>query len=216
MALTRFICLKQGHKYGIEYVNILHNRIRHYLPSLTEFVCYTDTPDMKFDEGVTVVNLPNDLGIYGWWYKCWILAQPHPGRNLYMDLDMLILGDCEFYRPLGRGLTGLWNRVHLNSSILAWHDGLPDIWRRFQQKKPAYLGAGGVVGDQEVINDTVEHHGLKLHYWDGAPTAWLDIKDPKTLARNYSNNTKTVVCKGPRNPHQHPNHPLVYTYWRKM
>lgn len=214
--MTRFICLKQGHKYGIDYVNILHNRIRHNLRSLDEFVCYTDTPDMKFDEGISVKPLPGIPEVYGWWWKTWILAQKHPGRNLYMDLDMLIVGDCDVYRPLGDGLTGLWNRIHLNSSILAWNDSIPEIWTRFQQKKHAYLGAGGVVGDQEVINDTVEHHGLKLQYWDGAYTAWLDVKTEGVLAKNFGKNTKTIVCKGPRNPHEHLEHRLVKAYWRKI
>lgn len=213
--MTRFICLKQGHKYGVEYVNILHNRIRHFLPSLEEFVCYTDTPDMAFDDGITIKNLPSGLNIHGWWYKCWLLGQDHPGRNLYMDLDMLIVGDCSVYKPLDTDLTGLWNRIHLNSSILAWNNSLPQIWDRFLNKKMAYLGAGGTVGDQEVITDTVEQGLLTLSYWPEEYTAWIDVT-PGQLARNWRATQKSIVCKGPRNPHEHLDHPLVKLYWRKL
>ena len=215
--MTRFICLKQGHKYGIDYVNILHNRIRHYLPSLTEFVCYTDTPDLKFDTGISVRNLPNLPNMHGWWWKCWILAQDHPGRNLYMDLDMLVVGTCDVYKPLNEhGLTGLWNRIHLNSSILAWNNSVPEVWRRFEAHRSAYMGAGGVVGDQEVINDSVEHRGLRLDYWPSEYTAWLDVKNPRKLARGWTGTQKTIVCKGPRNPHENLDHPLVQMYWKVL
>tara|TARA_R110000822_G_scaffold58665_1_gene146631 strand:- start:616 stop:1290 length:675 start_codon:yes stop_codon:yes gene_type:complete len=211
--VTRFICLKQGHKYGVEYVNILHNRIRRQVSGLTEFVCYTDTPDQAFDEGITVINLPHLPQLYGWWWKCWILSQPHPGRNLYMDLDMLIVGDCDVYAPLGSGLTGLWNIRHLNSSILAWNDSLPEIFKQFETKKGFYLGSGGVMGDQEVINDTASKGNLELKYWPESYTAWLDVKT-KHLARSWNGTQKTIVCKGPRNPHEHLDHKLVQLYWK--
>ena len=214
--MTRFICLKQGNKYGIDYVNILHNRVRHNLHNLDEFVCYTDTPELKFDDGITVKLLPDIPEVYGWWWKCWILAQHNPGRNLYMDLDMLIVGDCDVYRPLGDGLTGLLNAIHLNSSILAWNHSVPEIWTRFEDNKSSYLGAEGIIGDQEVINDTVEYLSLELHYWDIRYTAWLDVKTPDILARNMNTNTRTIVCKGPRNPHEHLDHQLVKAYWRKI
>lgn len=216
MALTRFICLKQGHKYGIDYVNILHNRIRAYLPSLEEFICYTDTPDLKFDAGIEVRLLPSIPETHGWWWKCWILGQRHPGRNLYMDLDMLIVGNCDAYAPLNDGgLTGLWNTHHLNSSILAWQNGLPQVWQRFEHKRSWYVSRGGVVGDQEVINDTHQLTGMPLDYWPTEYTAWLDVKTPR-LARNWTQGQKTIVCKGPRNPHQNTTHPLVQAYWRRL
>lgn len=213
---VRFICLKQGHKYGIDYVNILHNRMRHYLPKMSEFVCYTDTPDMKFDEGISVRELPNIPNMHGWWWKCWILGETHPGQNLYMDLDMLITGDCSVYKPRGSGLTGLWNIHHLNSSVLAWQDSLPEVWQRFTDRQTWYQTRGGVVGDQEVINDTVQNYGMKLHYWPDTYTAWIDVKTPGRLGRNWTGSQSVLVCKGPRNPHENLSHPLVQQYWRKL
>jgi len=213
--VTRFICLKQGHKYGVEYVNILHNRMQHYLPSMTEFVCYTDTPTLEFDAGITLRELPSFTRTHGWWYKCYILGENNPGRNLYMDLDMLITGSCEVYEPGDADLTGLWNRIHLNSSVLAWHNSLPQIWQRFLDKKYGYLGAGGTVGDQEVINHCVDRSTLTLDYWPEKYTAWLDVASPR-LARNWTGRQSTIVCKGPRNPHEHLDHPLVEQYWKKL
>lgn len=213
--MTRFICLKQGHKYGVEYVNILHNRIRATTPTVEEFICYTDTPDVEFDPGIDVRTLPTNITkIKTWWWKTWILAQDHPGTNLYMDLDMLIAGDCSVYAPRGSGLTGLWNRVHLNSSVLAWQDSLPQVYLEFDRRKHWYMGRGGVVGDQEVINDTVSIGKLKLQYWPDTYTAWLDVKHPTRLAQNLTPNTRTIVCKGPRNPHENLEHELVQQYWR--
>lgn len=216
MALTRFICLKQGHKYGIDYVNILHNRVRHYLRSLDDFICYTDTPDLKFDDGITVINLPTDLGIHGWWWKTWILGQDHPGENLYMDLDVLITGPLEVYRPGPTGLWGLWNRDRLNSSILGWRNSLPTVWTRFDQQRNRHLGIGGVHGDQEIINECVAQGDFEQHWYADSYTAWLDVKTPQLLGRGWTGHQSTVICKGPRNPHDHPNHPLVRAYWRKM
>lgn len=215
--MTRFICLKQGHKYGIDYVNILHNRVRYYLPSLDDFVCYTDTPDLKFDDGITVVNLPSDLGIHGWWWKCWILGQQHPGENLYMDLDMLIVGDLSAYRPGQEpGLWGLWNVHHLNSSILAWRNSLPTVWTRFWDRRHHHLGLGGVWGDQDIINECVDKGDFEQHWYPKDLTAWLDVKTPGRLARDWTQGQKTIVCKGPRNPHENLNHPLVQAFWKKI
>lgn len=217
MALTRFICLKQGHKYGIDYVNILHNRVRYYLSTLDQFVCYTDTPDLKFDDGITVKNLPTDLGIHGWWYKLWILGQDHPGENLYMDLDMLIVGDLRPYRTTTpHGLWGIWNVHHLNSSILSWRDSLVQPWQRFEQRQHWHLGRGGVWGDQDVINECVAKGDFTQHWYPQELTAWLDVKTPGRLARDWTGQQKTIVCKGPRNPHEHSNHPLVRAFWRKI
>lgn len=214
--MTRFICLKQGHKYGVDYVNILHNRVRHYLPSLSEFVCYTDTPDLKFDEGITVINLPSNLGIHGWWFKCYILGLDHPGENIYMDLDMLVTGDLSEYRPgNSKGLWGLWNRVHLNSSILAWSNSLPTVWSRFYDRKSWHMGRGGVHGDQEIINECVALGDFEQLWYPDGLTAWLDVRT-NGLARGWNGTQKTVVCKGPRNPHENLEHTLVRAFWKKL
>lgn len=212
--MTRFICLKQGHKYGVDYVNILHNRVRHYLPTLTEFVCYTDTPDMAFDAGITVINLPSNLGIHGWWFKCWILGQSHPGENIYMDLDMLVNGDLSVYRPDdSQALWGLWNRVHLNSSILAWWDSMPTVWSRFYNRKSYHMGRGGTYGDQEIINLCVDKSDFEQKWYPQHTTAWLDVRR-NGLARDWDTTQASVVCKGPRNPHENLEHPLVHELWR--
>jgi hypothetical protein len=213
--MTRFICLKQGHKYGIEYVNILHNRVRYYLPSLQEFICYTDTPDLKFDEGIEVHNLPTIDRVSGWWWKCWILAQDHPGENLYMDLDMLVTGDLSVYRPRKpHTLYSLWNIHHMNSSILGWYDTVPKVWDTFWNNRGYHLGRGGTWGDQDIINECVDRGDFERIAYPDEFTAWLNITG--TPARNWQGTQKTIVCKGPRNPHENNDHPLVRAYWRKL
>jgi hypothetical protein len=221
--MTRVICLKQGNKYGPEYVRILHNRVRAYLPTLEEFVCYTDTRDQfethygRDESGITIQDLPGDLPISGWWWKCWILGQEHPGENIFFDLDVLITGNLEGYRPkTADGLWGLWNTYHLNSSILGWHNSLPTVWDRFWRRRGTHLGMGGVHGDQEIINEAVAEGDFKQYWYPEDLTAWINVKQPALLARAWTGTQKTVICKGPRNPHEHPNHPLVQAYWRTL
>lgn len=254
--MTRFICLKCGDKYSYDYVNILASRVRHFLPSLSDFICYTDQPE-GIDPTIQVRMLPNTadadaLGIDGWWWKCWIVSQPHAGENIYMDLDILINGDCSPYRPkipeqLGvLHSPGLMNSI-INSSVLSWYDGIPSLWRQFvakrayfevrEQSVPRYLYSllwlnmhcrrpfapplwTRNIGDQEVITYCECQGDLKLNFFPKSETAWLhvgrELNRAGSPAGGWDGTQSTVICKGPRNPHENLRHPLVESLWKKI
>lgn len=183
---------------------------------MLEFVCYTDTPDCDFHSDIRIQTLPGQFNIHGWWWKLYILGYlEHQGPNIYMDLDMLVTGDLRPYAPQGQGLWGLWNVHHLNSSILGWRDRLPDTWRRFWMRRHWHLGRGGVWGDQDVINECVAQGDFEQHWYPQELTAWLDVKT-KRLARDLNPDVRAIVCKGPRNPHENTEHPLVQQYWKLL
>ena len=249
--MTRFICLKCGDKYSSDYVNILFSRVRHYLPSLGDFICYTDQPE-GIDPAIEVRALPAADDVSGWWWKCWILSQPHAGENIYMDLDILINGDCSAYRPLQSGCLralhspGFMNSV-INSSVLAWRDGLPTLWQHFLSKRHyfevrsqsilRYLASlwwlnqhcrsllapplwTRNIGDQEVITYGVRQGDFALAFFSREETAWinvgLEISKTGQLAGAWDGKQSTVICKGPRNPHENLRHPLVESLWKKI
>lgn len=95
------LCMKWGTAFGPEYVNVLFNAVQTHLSGQFRFICLTD--DSKgFIEGIEVLPLP-DVGLTpeewytrGVWPKLGLfLADLHGlrGRALFIDLDMMILGD---------------------------------------------------------------------------------------------------------------------------
>lgn len=249
--MTRFICLKCGDKYSCDYVNILASRMRHFLPSLNQFICYTDQPE-GIDKEIEVRLLPEAPNISGWWWKCWLVSQPHAGENIYMDLDVLINGDCSSYRPpaperLGvLHSPGFMNSI-INSSVLSWRDGIPSLWRRFLAKReyfevrkqsvPSYLRSllwlntqcrrpsapplwTRNIGDQEVITYCERQGDFVLDFFPKRNTAWLhvgrELNRTGQVAGGWDGTQSTVICKGPRNPHENLRHPLVESLWKKI
>lgn len=89
-------CLKQGKKYGSEYVNILYNMVRRNLTLPHDFICHTDD-----DTGITpaVECYPIENGLTGWWGKINFYQERPLGvetdRILFLDLDMVITGSLD-------------------------------------------------------------------------------------------------------------------------
>lgn len=213
-----FILLKQGNKYSSEYVNILAYRLRLTTPDIGSIVCYTDNEDGIEDHmGVEVRGLPR-LAIWGWWWKPWIVAHHEAGDNIFIDLDMLITGDMSVFLPNpGTDLTLLSNRgIRINSSIISWRRPVVEPWLELKENRDYHTSRPEPHGDQEIFEICRERETIDWSYHPQEYVAWLGRKDRgERDCANFSEHTRTIVCKGPRNPHQHLDNPYVAQYWSK-
>lgn len=135
--MLNVVCVRQGDKFGPEYVTKLYASVARNLTAGVEgrFICFTDQPH-ELPGHIHIRPLPD--GVTGWWSK---LALFQPGlfedgdRVLYFDLDTVIVGDLDeicaydgefailqdFYRPQG------WQ-----SSVMGWRAGFGvHIWERW-------------------------------------------------------------------------------------
>lgn len=83
------VCLKTGDKYGDHYVNRLASMTARHLDRPHRFVCFTDTPLDGID------CRPPPCGLPGWWGKVGFFRPDLEieGPFVYLDLDMLVVGD---------------------------------------------------------------------------------------------------------------------------
>jgi len=87
-------CIKQGSKYGPEYVNILHAMVvRNTFIFDWDFVCFTDDA-AGIDPKIRIEPLPHPA--VGWWVKMGLYQKEVPGiaseKLLFLDLDVVIPG----------------------------------------------------------------------------------------------------------------------------
>lgn len=209
----RIVCLKQGNKYGPEYVNILYKRLKETTPSMTEFVCYTDNRD-RINKEITVQMLPPE-SIWGWWWKPWILAHQPQGYNLFIDLDMLIVGDVGVFKPKDADLNLLSNGSKINSSIIGFCSSVHAPWAELKANRDYHVTQREPYGDQEIFELCADRREIKISTYDSKYTAWLGRADrDEPDAKNFNDDTRIIVCKGPRNPHDNLDNKYVKEYWK--
>lgn len=211
--MARIVTLKHGNKYSAEYVNILYSRIRHFNPDW-EFVCFTENAS-QLDPGIDARPLPTDTDLYGWWFKLWIFNQDLPGENIFLDLDMLVLGRLDHFLPTGPGICIIQNGFKINSSCVSWRDKMPVVWDIFEQDREHHLAQRPPYGDQEILELAFKQH-LQRDWFSPVAVAWLRVAREGGGARNLNSLTRLIVCKGPRNPHDHRDHPLIKEHWRAI
>lgn len=126
-------CVRQGPKYGEDYVLKLQAMVKRHLPPAGghEFVCYTDQEPIP---GVLCERLPAALP--GWWAKASLFKLREP--LVYFDLDVVITGSLA---PLlqweGFGIIKDWWLPGYNSSVMVltgregvvWDKFTPDVMR---------------------------------------------------------------------------------------
>jgi len=88
-------CLKQGEKYGPDWVNRLYRMVQNTGQLIGfSFVCFTDDTE-GIDPWIQTEPLPYDA--LGWWGKMGLYMPALPGvetrRILYLDLDVVVTGD---------------------------------------------------------------------------------------------------------------------------
>lgn len=178
MASFRVICVRQGPKYGDEWVHRLRGMVDANLTEPHEFVCMTD----RLIKGVRCV--PCAPGLTGWWAKLG-LGWPglFPGMNLYLDLDVVIDGNIDdliwdslwpgklcapddFSYSLAHPKPGLGAEQQrllggpgtINSSVMVWNgDDIAPILTEFRREK-----MDEVHGDQNWITQCLWPDRLEL------------------------------------------------------
>lgn len=137
-------CVKQGNKYGDEYVRKLQRGISNHLTGHQGhiFTCFTDNPV----EGVLCEPLPATLP--GWWAKIGLFKLKEP--LIYFDLDVVLTGNLE---PLlnyeGFGIIKDWWQPTFNSSVMkltgeeghVWDSFTDDTMKKFRGDQDFILSA---------------------------------------------------------------------------
>lgn len=157
-------CIKQGPRYGAEYVNTLYNMVERNLTVPHDFVCFTDNP-----EGINpeITILPPLCPEAGWWGKMYLYQANIPGlktakRILYLDLDVVITGslddvvkfdsDHAMIRdyPEGYFPAGDIRQRHGNSSVILLTVGKrTEIWKEYKAAgEPKYGSQQGWINER--------------------------------------------------------------------
>jgi hypothetical protein len=165
--------LKSGGEYRPEHVYALHRQVEKHIP-FAHFQCLSDV-DLTCD------MIPLRHSLPGWWSKLELFKQKGP--VLYVDLDTMILGECEKWissiaderfvilRDPYRGRT---DRFAMGSGVMYWSDDMSHIWRSY---KDAGMPTKIDGGDQAFIEQVV---GLPVYfqdYTDSIMSYKADIRD---------------------------------------
>lgn len=176
--MNNLICVKWGTLYGPEYVINLYNSAKRNTEKKFQFHVFTDSEDnLPHKPDWTFHRLPNwNLSpAKAWFYKMEIFNGQHGmlGRNLYMDLDVIISGNLDSlweYKTDHFVICQDFNRVYIknyrmvNSSVMAWNgNSLQHVYDSFTADRNHY--AMKYRGDQDYINDAIPNRET----W---PTAW--------------------------------------------
>jgi len=120
------LSMKWGQLYGPEYVNVLHTAAKRHISGDFRFVCLTDDGN-GLQDGIEVYPIP-EIGLRpeywtrGCWPKVALFADDLyglRGRALFVDLDMVLLGDLDGFFTHGDGL------VMLDSGPWRYRNGIP-------------------------------------------------------------------------------------------
>jgi hypothetical protein len=212
----KVVCLKQGSKYGAEWVQRLRNMVAKHLPCAHEFVCYTETPV----EGITCEPLPS--GLPGWWAKVGLFQSGLAiGETLYLDLDVVVTGDLSIFRRPDDGKVWalddfsyslrnprqgldtasvrlLGGAGTCNSSVMSWHgDAGRKVWDTFTPEVMDRLH-----GDQNHITQALWPHTLALY------PAGLACSYKYHVLRDDAHGSVTVFHGSPKAPDLSPRNPL--------
>lgn len=134
--------------YTQEHVDVLEYQVRKHLPG-AEFRC------------LTYENYP------GWWAKMHVFNINHEGKNvLYLDLDTMIRGDCEF---LSTYKNGFWMLENVNrprtpgSGVMYWtkEQDMRYLYEIFKKDAARYIEEytkPDKWGDQDFIRDHAKNY----------------------------------------------------------
>lgn len=198
------VCVKQGDKYGPEYVNRLASMVRRHSTNPPRFVCFTENPE-GLDPEVEHQPLPAD-GLTGWWNKVALFKVDLPGvrgRILYFDLDVVITDNLDPLLHHGGAFVIMDNDYvpGFNTSVFLLEAGSrPEIWEAFTPE----IGED-MAGDQ----DWVALNAPDAELW---PDGWC-VPYRLRAAQAVPENTKVVVFSGRPNPEDYPS-PWIKEYWR--
>lgn len=182
---------------GIEYTNNLHDMVRRNLEEgyKGRFIVYTDNVSEKYADGIEVRQLP--VGMDGWFNKLWLFSQLKDGRNLYLDLDTVIVGaldDIASYKVGFAILRDFYRPQGLQSSVMAWvgdHSYIYDEW-----EKAGFPQVDG--GDQAWLEKVLHDY----HFWQDEFAGDFVSYKANGCESGFPKGTKVVVFHGEPRPHQ--------------
>lgn len=172
------LCVKHGSYYGPEYVINLYNGTRKHSSIDFNFHVLTDDDSLlPKDKGWIIHKLPDwrlDQN-KAWFYKMVMFdkALAIRGRNLYIDLDCVIIDDIDDiwkYSSPDFVICQDFNRVYnpdfrgINSSVMSWtDDDLAFLYESFSRDVDSFTSK--YRGDQDVIQDLATKRSLYPKEW---------------------------------------------------
>ena len=224
MEQLNLIVVKWGNLYGAEFVVNLYNNAKQYSSKPFNFYVFTDdTQDLPTNLGWHFINLPNwNMPLQkAWFYKIEIFNSQHnlQGRNLYIDLDTIIIGDLTpFWLALDDqhlAISRDFNRVYIsdykkcNSSVMGWtNHNLASVYHTFVKDTAQY--SSRYRGDQDFLEVHANPKKFfedswamswKWECWRGGKKSPTDYKLTKD-ATVIDPNTKILVFHGKPNPNE--------------
>lgn len=193
-------CVKWGNKYDARYVKILADMVARCYSSEYRFVCFTDDPAGL--DGIETRPLPGNMA--GWWNKLYLFAPGVlTGRVLYLDLDVLVVGDLhdivEF--PASFGIIKDWWQPCYNSSVMVWDaERHHDVWIDYTDSVAQRLQ-----GDQDWITEQ-KQDALTF------PEDWC-VSFKEHCASSPPRGAKIIVFHGDPKPHE-VGLPWVQEVWK--
>ena len=197
-------CVKQGTKYGPEYVNRLQSMARRNSEVDLRFVCFTDNPKGLAD-GIEARPLP-DTGFQGWWNKVSLFSDDLADigeKFLYFDLDVVLTGNIDQMLRYDSDFVIMDNDYvpGFNTSVFLLKTGSrPDVRANFSQAI-----ADEYDGDQDWVAVTAPDAELWPDMWC-VPYRLRAVQRPPAI-------TKVVVFSGRPNPEDYPSE-WIRTLWR--
>ncbi len=179
-----------GTKYQDEDAHILKGMVDRNLLQPHRFRCLSDRPIDGIDCLIPAEQWP------GWWMKT-LLFRYADGFNLYLDLDVVIVGNLDGLVSERLSMPANWAQSGhggCQSSVMAWgHDYsvLPDLFNVNELEAPEGGNCGryhGLWGDQEFITLHLGNPG------DGTVEPMHGIVSYKYHARNGLPEGAKVVC----------------------
>lgn len=162
MAVSRIVVVRQGSKYGPEYVTALRRQVEAF--STRAFVVVGDDDDAD-------VRLRH--GLVGWWAKLELFSPElaHLRPFFFLDLDTYITGDIDSSLdrlPLERLLLLRdFNRQHRgNSGLMLVPHETAGVWDAFRRGgRPSYGGDGDFLNAQPhgYLDDYMRFFSYKKH-----------------------------------------------------
>jgi len=200
------VCVKQGAKYGPDYVNCLKSMIGRHTSEMPRLICFTDEAT-GIEPGVEIHDLP-DPEFKGWWNKVSLFHArenlPDVGdRMLYFDLDVVLTGNIDRLLTYDSDFAIMDNDYvpGFNTSVFLLKTGSrPEIRTEFTAQI-----ADEYDGDQDWVATMAPDGEL----W---PAMWC-VPYRLRAAQQPPPDTKVVVFSGRPNPADHPSG-WVTEYWR--
>jgi hypothetical protein len=160
-------CVRTGEKYNSNYVARLAHNVRRNLVGVDRFICITDQPERM--AGIEMIPAPVELE--GWWAKM-ALFDPDlrgPGDCLYIDLDMIPIGDLFPLTATGADFATCANFARaaggktpcrFGSCVMWFAEGWGgEVWREFDAGR-RYIIDSSPCGDQQAIEFLVPNAAL--------------------------------------------------------